>query len=99
MPVATKIWKKPKNSRPDWYTDKCFLLEQHYESIADKLNWDRDRVRRLCRFMQITIPELAVMLRVRKKHMDKMVHDQQFPAHISLLIYYVACGSGFYPRS
>jgi DNA-binding transcriptional regulator YiaG len=65
-------------------TTKQFLIEQHYESLAEDLHWDTNRLHRLCSHLRLSVSEMAAYIRVRPSMMKDWVDRNRFPDTVEL---------------
>lgn len=63
---------------------KQFLIEQHYLSMGDELDWTVNRLNRLCAAIQLTPVELGAYLRLPPHQMKRYVAANRFPATVEL---------------
>lgn len=63
---------------------RVLLFEEHYAGLGEDLDWDVDRLHRLCSALQLTEFELAAMIRVRQTDMNRYLQKNNFPPTIEL---------------
>lgn len=62
------------------------LIDIHYKEMGIEEIWDTRRVERLCSLMNITEGELASMMLVKHKDMEKYLKQDNFPGPVCLLL-------------
>lgn len=78
----TKI-QRPQRRDPEWST-RCFLIEDHYNSIAEQLDWDVNRYDRLCAALKLNRIELGAFLRLTPNLIRSYISRRRFPKPIEL---------------
>lgn len=69
-------------------------IRVHYKEWDDQNGpWDSIRVKKLCRLLQITIPELARMIRVMPGSFQGYLNSDKFPDAVKLLLDIVERGA------
>lgn len=68
----------------EFRTSKHFLIEQHYDSIAEDLEWTTNRLDRLCAALKLTRAEMAAFIRVRPGNFQRWADENRFPPTVEL---------------
>ena len=74
---------------------KVRLIKEYYDLLGEKLFWNASKVHELCNHSQISLEELAALLRMNEANLkSKMIKG--FTKSESLLIYQIAVNKGYY---
>lgn len=65
-------------------TTKLFLIETHYEKLADDLEWNAERFRRLAQALGLTVHELGALCRLRLHQTESYMKSDSFPPPVEL---------------
>jgi len=63
---------------------RVLLFEEHYAGLGEDMEWNVDRLHRLCAALQLTEFEVAAMIRVRIADMNRYLHKNSFPPTVAL---------------
>jgi len=70
----------------DTSTPVSVLVDIHYAKLGVQGAWNRERVLRLCGWLQLTRYELASLIMLPHKQMDKYMAKDIFPGPAALLL-------------
>ena len=65
-------------------TTRLFLIEAHYESLGDLLEWRAERFRRLAETLNLTVYELGAVIRLTPGDTDRYLKADKFPSTVEL---------------
>ena len=64
-----------------------FLLEQLHEKVGVNEGWDRRRVKRCARFLNVTLDELAARSCIKPWKLRQWLKKDRVPPYVALLLY------------
>lgn len=68
----------------EFETSRLLLIQTHYKTLGDVLDWNAERFRRLAEALKLTIPELGALFRLTPSQTLKYMEADSFPPTVEL---------------
>lgn len=68
----------------EFETSRLLLIQTHYKTLGDVLDWNAERFRRLAEALKLTIPELGALFRLTPSQTLKYMEADAFPPTVEL---------------
>jgi hypothetical protein len=68
----------------EYETSRLLLIQTHYKTLGDVLEWNAERFRRLAEALKLTVPELGALFRLTPAQTLKYMEADAFPPTVEL---------------